>query len=98
MGVPFQRQRFLSFASAQVMTIEQLGHDRNADVEPALAEFRDDRGTGKVGPQNSFAHGIAGNTRIDDLQKSSVEASKQAQAGFSPAPFFRERPGGVEEG
>ena len=98
LGMTFQRQRFLSFASPEVVPIKQLGHDRNADMEAAFGEFIGDRGAGKIGPQNAFAHRIAGKTWLDDVQESSVESRKQGQAGFSTAPFFRERPGGEKEG
>ena len=98
LSVTFQRQRFLSFASSQVVPIEQLGHDRNADMEAALGECIGDRGAGKIGPQNAFAHGIAGNVWMDDVQESRVESGKQGQAGSSPAPFFRERPGDEQAG
>jgi hypothetical protein len=98
LGVAFQRQILLSFAASQVVPIKQLGHDRNADMEAALGEFSGDLSTRKIGPQNAFTHGIAGNTRLDDVEESSIETGKQRQTGFSSAPFFRERPGGEQTG
>ena len=98
LGVPFQRESFLSFASSQVMPIQQLGHDRDTDLEATFAEFAGDLGARKIGPPNPFAHGITGNAGMDDVHKSSVETGKQGHAGFSAAPFFRERPGAEKAG
>lgn len=98
LGVPFQRQGFLRFASSQAMPLQQLSHDSNTDPKAALAEFVSNRRAGKIGPQNAFPHGIASNAGLDDVQESGVETGKQGQAGFSAAPFFRERPGGNEAG
>ena len=67
-----------------------MGHDGNADKEAAFAEFLRDGGTRKIGPQNAFAHGIAGNAGLDDIQESRIELREKGQAGFSAAPFFRE--------
>jgi hypothetical protein len=98
LGMAFQRQIFLSFAASQIVPIEQLGHDRNADREAALGEFSSDLGPRKIGPQNAFAHGIASDAWLEDVEESSIETGKQSQTGFSAAPFFRERPGGEEAG
>jgi len=45
LGVPFQRESFLSFAPPQVVAIEQLGNNRDADLEATFAEFGDDIST-----------------------------------------------------
>lgn len=98
LGMAFQRQRFLSLASSQIVPVEQLGHDRNADMETVFAEFGGNLDAGKIGPQNTFAHWIAGKARVDDVQESGIKTWKQGQARFSSAPFFRERPGGDKGG
>lgn len=94
LGVPAQREAFLSLASAQMVALEELGHHGDADGKASIAEFLGNPGARAVGPQYSFALGIARQVLLDDLQESGVEIGAQAQAGLSAAPFFRERPGG----
>lgn len=98
LGVLACGKGLLSFAVPQTMAVEQLCHHRNADVEAKVGEFFSNLGPREIGPQNPLAHGIACQVRIDDFEKSCVEARQQAQAGFSATPFFRERPGGKKRG
>lgn len=84
------------FASAQAMLVEQLDDNGNADAKPALYQLGRHAAQRQIGPQGACPHGVARRVGSDNFQKGGIQTRKQAQAGFSAAPFFRERPGGKE--
>ena len=89
----FERAFFQSFASSQTMLAEQLGHHLDTDAKAARGQFLRQAAQREVGPQYPFAHRVARRMGTNDLQESGIETGKQRQIGFSPAPFFRDRPG-----
>ena len=89
----FERAVFQRLAPAQMVLLEQLGHDLDAHAKTARGQFRGPAPQRKIGPQNPFAHRVAGGVGANDLPKGGIEVGKQRHAGFPSAPFFRDRPG-----
>ena len=92
----FEGAFFQGFAPSQAMLVQQLDDHGNADVKPPLRQFRRQTTQREVGPQGAGLHRVARRERADDVQERGIEIGEQAQAGFSAAPFFRDRPGGKE--
>ena len=94
----FGRQFLLRLASSEVEAVQQFRHRHEADSEAIADQVLADATQGQVGPTHSGTHRVASRVVVDEGGEGVVQTGEDLGQFESPAPFFRERPGGKQTG